>query len=119
GAGGSAFGEQRAQPSGAAQLNRQATVDLCVAGEQRGGRSGFAEQFDGGRGLAGHIGRAFADLLPAVVQVYQNATHPGFLYEETGQLVAIGGRRRGGGLRVGLGHIRLRRGGSCAGARGG
>ena len=56
GAGGGAFGEQRAQRAVAAQLDRQPAVDLGVAGEQRRGGGGFAQQL-GARCRAGSAAR--------------------------------------------------------------
>ncbi|MNI55906.1 hypothetical protein D3C73_1108840 [compost metagenome] len=89
GAGGSAFGEQRAQGRVAAQLDRQAAVHLGVAGEQRRGHAGLAEQFGG----TVRILAVGLDVLPGGLQAHVDATDTGVGEQETDKGIGLGGHR--------------------------
>ncbi|KAG1461180.1 hypothetical protein G6F57_014191 [Rhizopus arrhizus] len=81
GTGGGAFGEQGAQGGAAAQLDRQAAIDLGVAGEQRRGHAGLAEQFGSGIRVLG-VGQ---DLLPGGLQAHVDATDASVGQQEADQ----------------------------------
>jgi hypothetical protein len=77
-------------------LHAQATIDLGVAGHQRGCGEGFSETRRNGGGIL----RAFANRAPGVLQPHQHAAHTGCLQQEAQQDIV------GPGIdRVGIGHL--------------
>jgi hypothetical protein len=96
-----AFGEQQAQRGRALQLDRQRSIELDVAGEQRAGRERFAKQ----RAQRRRVFGASGNLAPRRAQAHQHAAHAGARQQEAVHHIIIGRR----------GHGRFSRGGHKAG----